>query len=456
MHEILAALYQALRLMPPSLALGDKADIVLTLLFWKLLSDSAANKLVWRTHPYFIPGAEAQQYMADNHIVVPPYCGYESCRWRQPHQAMGALRYALCRWVNAQANPLLETLLRPARFSQANRKMTIFKNSPVLAHVITRIGQLDFTRAAPGLSAGEIFSQARAFLRIEEDAAWLRANQLEAQLMVRLLQPLPYDTLFDPQFGNGQRLMACVEHVASHAPRHQLIIYGQETNASQYALTKMDLICQGLTCHHLKNDAPRHALLFGTKQLALRAVDVVLLRVPHEAQAWDYINATYEDFCRFPLPPPQDSRLALILHALACLKPETGRMAVVLPRRLLASCEGFSLRRHVVKNRHLAAVIELAGIVQQLEPPILLLLRAYHPSSRVAFISATLKQDPSGPPYGVNAIEQACVAARQNQGAPFLRKIDDVSMAKRGYAFNLAAYPLTQPACPGMPKNHTH
>ena len=441
MSEILTALYQALRLMPPSLAPAVNADIVLTLLFWRLLSDKATNKVVWREHTHPVPSAVVRQLMVNNHIIVPANCRYESCHWRHPNQAMHALRRALYRWVNAQANPLLETILRPVRFSQLNPLLAIFLYSEVLAQVITRIGQIDFARVAKNVTVGEIFSRARALLLIEEEVELLRSDHLEAQLMARLLQPLASDTLFDPQFGNGQRLMACVEQVASSVPKHQMILYGQETNARQYALTKMDLICQGLTRHQLKNSDPLNAPLFASERLTLRAADVVLLRVPFQAQGWDYMNASYENFNRFPSPPPQDSRLALILHALACLKQETGRMAVVLPLRLLASSEGEKLRRFLVKHRHLAAVIELADIVHQPEPLILLLMREYHPSSQVAFIGATSMQEPTGRPYDGSAIEQAYAAAKQKKAAPFLRMIDDVRMAKRDYSFNFTAYP---------------
>ena len=439
MSKILATLYRALGLMPASLAPSVNVDILLTLLFWKLMSEHANNKVAQHQQAWLLHNEATRMLIEINCFVVTPDCSYDTCRWQQPTQAMPALFNGLRRWANAQPFPTLETILRPMRFSKLNPQFDIFLYSNVLAEVMILIGGIDFASYAPGLNMGEIFGKAHAMLSMEgaADKEQVRASQIEAQLLASLLQPLPIDSVYDPLFGDGQRLFACVEHIASRVPRHQLQLYGQEPDAKLFALCKMVLACQDLNLHRLEKSEPLQSPMFGAQRLQLLAANVVLLRLPHQAQDWDFANAAYENIKRFPAPPPEDGRLALIWHGLASMKPQVGRMGVILPLTALVGSDGLALRRYLINQKHLAAVIELPGIARQDEPNVLLLLREHHASNQVAFIGATRQGQPE---YDLISIEHALAAARKNQAAPWLHLIDDASIAQQGYSFNLATY----------------
>ena len=439
MSQILDLLFKALAKMPGTIAPVVNIDILLTLLFWKLLSDWSCGKgSRWQSH-YHQPDAHIQHLWQQNQTIFNPQCLYGACEWAKPQDACLALRDALYRWHRLQNHSMLYAVLRPERFGHLSPYFSSFCHSPVLAEVIELIGSID--TAAANISIGQIFTQAMQTLEADGDVLPVSI----AQLVASLLHPLPIDTVYDPLCASAQLLLACADDVASRVPRHQLQLYGQEPRANRWALAKMQLLAHGLTLHQLEpRDALSAPMQDKTRSHCL-AADVVLLRIPPQLQEWDDAMADSENSPPFPLAPAlapaQERCLGLIRHAMAQLKGDTSRMAVILPLALLASAEGLALRRQMIEQKHLAAVIELPFATQPQQS--LLLLRQHHPSNLVAFIASTAPEPgeptPSGQ-YDPEAVLQAWRAAQQTLPAPYLRLIDDDTITQHHYQFKLPAY----------------
>lgn len=178
----------------------------------------------------------------------------------------------------------------------------------------------------------------------------------------------------------------------------------------------------------------------------LPSADVVITRIPDTAQAWDYEAAVASgDARRFPLGPPTDSRIALIWHGLSHLGAANSRMGVLLPLTLLDSDEGLVLRRHLVQQHQLEAVIELP-VGNRSHPALrLLVLRHENLHGTVAFISGTVTHEAPMPPHNSEPYDAATVlrayrAHRSLQAAPCLHPIDYATLARHDYAFHLSAY----------------
>jgi N-6 DNA Methylase len=435
MEKILGTLLKAQSLMPCSITHAANADILLTLLFWKLMSAWHQGKANRFQQDYHQPDVRIKAIMAENCLRMNESARYDSCHWERPEQACAALRDGLYRWHSLQSHTSLYGILRPERFGTMSRHYPLLSNSGVLADVITLIGGLSFHDVKPALTIGEIFSRAVDILQADEHAL----RPVLVQFMLDVLQPLPLDRIYDPACGNGQLLLACARDMAQRVPRHQMHLAGHEARLNQWALSKMQLLCHGLTLHQLTNGDALDQPVAG--MMGLPVIDVVLTYLPGEQQDWKHAAA--KDDRRFPADPPKHASLALIWHGLAQLQHESARMGVILPLHLLDGDEGMALRRYLIQQHCLEAVIELPGLASQGHLSGMLVLRHHHISRTVAFISGNPLISPALANHqdlGLPDLLEAYRAFRQLQSKPGLVVIDDATIARHAWSFHLAAY----------------
>lgn len=429
MNQILFTLFQALAKMPLTNAPAANIDMLLTLLFWKLMSDCASGKLArWQSH-HHQPDDHIRHLWQQNQLEMDEQSQYAACHWRKPNQAGLALRNALYRWHTLQNHRLLLPILRPERFCPVHPKGASFRQSSVLAEVATLIGSID--TSAANLSAGEIFSKALQTLRAESDDL----PKQQAQLVASLLNPSPIATVYQPDCASAQLLLACANQVARQVSRHELQLYAQEPQADLWALAKMQLLAHGLTLHQVEHCDALSTPMLTANGTDLLAADVVLLHL------------------RADTAKPT----ALIWQAMRHLKHDHSQLALVLPLTLLDSAEGHILRRHLITQKQLAAVIELPGPRQPAQA--LLLIQPFYPSNLLAFISGKMPEPGERTPlprydvptqrFDEAAIHEAWRAFHENRPAPWLRLIDDDTIAQHNYALHLSAYSawLGKPRC---------
>lgn len=434
MNTILATLFDAKARMPQAIPEDVNADIVLTLLFWKLMSDWAQDKASRFHNHYHQPAAHLKAIRESNQLLFNEACFYESCQWHQPEHACLALRDALYRWHALQKHPSLYSILRPERFGRQGIWFAKLSQSSHLADVITMIGNLSFAHLMPEIRIGEIFS--RALDGLLPGGAVL--HHVVPQLMIDLLQPLHTDLIYDPACGIGQLLLACVRDMNQRQPRHQMQVLGQESSMNQWALCKMQLLCHGITLHQLANtDA------LGQPMLGIPGApnpDVVLTYLPGDLKDWKHKQGWSD--VRFPEQPPKHASLAMIWHGLAQLQQPHARMGVIAPLKLLNNLEATALRRYLVEQRYLDAVIELPAHTCPGGRLGLLVLRHSHLMQGVAFISSKAKGSGarSRPSYDTTAILHAYHACRKHQAAPYLQVIEGSTMVQRDCSFSVADY----------------
>ncbi|MEN9868991.1 MAG: hypothetical protein RL748_4581 [Pseudomonadota bacterium] len=418
---------------------AQQDDILLTLLFYKLVSDAARQRVKRFARFYPESHTTRRSLHLNNYISCTEACFYETCIWATPNAAGLALQRALNRWCQAQSNSHLTELLRPQRFGRRSGYPLALTQSGILAQVITLIGTLDFCAHAPGRNMGDIFNQALASLGIA--AAPLPDSVM--QLMWTLLAPRPTDTIYDPACGNGPLLLACAGNMTQRLPDSPMIIYGQEANTEKWALAKMRLLTQGLMMHQLDNSDALQQAMEGAQRYHLRIADVVMLHLERNAPDWQYESALHLHQHCFHCEPPRNRQIALIWQALACLKDRDARVGIVLPLRMLAGSEGLVLRRYLVEHWHLVALIELPKIKQQGQALHLLVLRQYYAFDAIAFISSKTALPDGMPPeggYDFAAIEHAWTAFKQHQYAPYLRVVDAATIKAHQWQFHLSAY----------------
>ena len=182
------------------------------------------------------------------------------------------------------------------------------------------------------------------------------------QLLVRLLDPQPGHTVYDPTFGSGGMLVESAHHVADLSGgqimgRPNVALYGQERNLGTWAIGKLNLYL-----HNMNADLRRGNTLvepLHLEQDSVRVFDRVIANPPFSAKQWwtplevnlktkvgkdgkekevapNYKKEVYDRYGRFGygIPPRGYADLAFVQHMLASLKDD-GRMAVVLPHGVL-------------------------------------------------------------------------------------------------------------------------
>ena len=222
--------------------------------------------------------------------------------------------------------------------------------------------------------------------------------------MASLVKPKENDRIYDPTCGSGGLLLKAYKKV----PSGKVAIYGQELNAQTWALCTMNMflhrvddarIWQGDTLSNPQNIEDDKLMKF----------QVVVANPPFSLDKWDSgfltdveadskgkkkMTAELDPYHRFDwgVPPTSKGDYAFVLHMLASLDAENGRMAIVLPHGVLfrGASEG-KIRRQLVEMNLLDAVIGLpanlfygTGI-----PACILVFKKNRPQRDVLFIDAS-------------------------------------------------------------------
>jgi type I restriction enzyme M protein len=195
-----------------------------------------------------------------------------------------------------------------------------------------------------------------------------------SELVASLVKPRENDRIYDPTCGSGGLLLKAYKKV----PGGKVAIYGQELNAQTWALCTMNMflhgvddarIWQGDTLANPQNIEDDKLMKFqcvvANPPFSLDKWDSGFLsNVPVDAKGkkQEKMMASLDPWKRFDwgVPPSSKGDYAFVLHMLATLDAENGRMAIVLPHGVLfrGASEG-KIRKQIVEFNLLDAVIGL-------------------------------------------------------------------------------------------------
>ena len=422
MKSNLTTLAKAQGLMPCTGQPGMGADMVLTLLFWRMASDlwQRASAGQGKTCDAVLAAMKEP-----SQLIMDGECLFESCRTADPADTGKAIQAGLTRLAALQTHGALNAVMRPERFIFLAGFFKQNRNAQALAEIVDLIDSMTFADNHPSLACGNRFLAFITSLNPQHH----RPVRNAATLMARLLQPQPGEIVFDPACGHGHALMECAHALAQHFPAAAPHLHGMEADPNQWALAKMVLLLSGVRQARLGNVAALAQSVRMQEKQGFSPADIVLTIVPDMTQPWQPALAAREQDRRFPLGPPQDSRLALVWHGLASLKPGSGRMAVLISRSALASDEGLVFAHYLVERNLLDAVIELPGYGPL---PLLLIARQQKPDTAIAFIFHRQTESV----YQTSHIAGAYEAHQQRCRHPYLMRIDNSVLASHPSPFD--------------------
>lgn len=195
-----------------------------------------------------------------------------------------------------------------------------------------------------------------------------------SELVASLVKPRENDRIYDPTCGSGGLLLKAYKKVHSG----KVAIYGQELNAQTWALCTMNMFLHGVDDARIwQGDTLANPQ--NIEDDKLMKFQCVVANPPFSLDKWDSgflsnapvdakgkkqekMTASLDSWNRFDwgVPPSSKGDYAFVLHMLASLDAENGRMAIVLPHGVLfrGASEG-KIRKQIVEFNLLDAVIGL-------------------------------------------------------------------------------------------------
>jgi type I restriction enzyme M protein len=187
------------------------------------------------------------------------------------------------------------------------------------------------------------------------------------RMMVKIIDPKPGDSIYDPACGTGGMLLGAIEHVKQNGGDPRTFfgkIHGQEKNLTTAAIARMNLVLHGIEDFKIvREDTLRNPAFMDSSTGGLSTFDCVIANPPFSLEEWGREIWANDPWGRaaFGLPPESYGDYAWVQHMIASMAARTGRMAVVLPQGALfrKAAEG-AIRRQLLKRDLIEAVIGLA------------------------------------------------------------------------------------------------
>lgn len=182
-------------------------------------------------------------------------------------------------------------------------------------------------------------------------------------LLVRILGPQPTDSVYDPACGSaGMLIEAATEVVQSGGKVGRMRFYGQEVNQTSAAIGRMNLFIHEVEDAQIKREDTLMQPKFIDAKGKLQQFDLVVANPPFSLKGWGADKWPTDPHKRAigGVPPKNNGDFAWVQHMLASMKPETGRVGVVMPHGVLfrGGAEG-KIRQHLLEKDLLDAVIGL-------------------------------------------------------------------------------------------------
>lgn len=274
-----------------------------------------------------------------------------------------------------------------------------------------------------------------------------------AQLVARLARPKPGDRIADPACGSGGLLLLAGEEIKKQGSNN-FALYGQENTGTTYQLARMNMFLHGMDTAHLEwGDTLNNPLL--VENDGLMKFDVCVANPPFSLAKWGAENADSDPYKRFwrGTPPKDKGDYAFITHMIETLKPQAGRMAVIVPHGVLfrGGAEG-KIRKQLIEENLIDAVIGLApGLFQTTGIPVAVLVidrsrekgGARQDNKDILFIEAS-KQFKSGKAQNTLTEEHAdkifdtFVARQDVEKFAHVAQIDEIK--ENDYNLNITRY----------------
>jgi type I restriction enzyme M protein len=272
-------------------------------------------------------------------------------------------------FINDELFPKLKAL--PPKAPRAKTVRDVFedaynfmKSGQLMRQVVNKINGIDFNNLTERQHFGDIYEQILNDLQSAGNAGEYYTPRAVTAFMVKMTDPRPGETLFDPACGTGGFLTCAIRHMREHTIKRpeddakmQASLRAVEKKQLPHMLAVTNMLLHGIEdpsfLRH-DNTLARPYISWEKKE----RVDIVLTNPPFGGKEEDGIESNFPQ--HFRTRETADLFLALIIRL---LKPN-GRAAVVLPDGSLFG-EGVKtrLKEHLMEECNLHTIVRLPNSV---------------------------------------------------------------------------------------------
>jgi type I restriction enzyme M protein len=321
-----------------------------------------------------------------------------------------------CHWADLRRaaenhGVVLQNIMQQIEIANPERLAEIFGNAPWadnnkmprerLERLIEHFSQRDLS---PSKVSNDLLGGGYEYLlkRFSDESATSAGQfftpRAVVHLLVRMLEPQPTDSVYDPACGSaGILIEAANEVVQSGGSVARMRFYGQEVNQTSAAIGRMNLLIHEVEDAQIRREDTLRNPRFTDAKGKLEQFDMVVANPPFSLKDWGADTWATDPHKRAigGVPPTGKGDFAWVQHMITSMKSTTGRVGVVMPHGVLfrGSSEA-AIRQHLIENDMLEAVIGLAPnlFYGTTIPACLLVFKASKPSERqkhVLFIDAS-------------------------------------------------------------------
>ncbi|MFJ3136790.1 N-6 DNA methylase [Streptomyces sp. NPDC086843] len=347
------------------------SSVVFPLMFWKYLSDTWEHH-----HQEFLDENDLDDLSAEEAREI-EYRDYQSFEIPLIYSNTVAERRASWSSILATVTqPGLGQRVRaslqaietanPDKFSRLFGSMTWTSEEVLSGEVLAAVMQaMDRTpKMHEGNMSYDVLGGAYEYLlKRFSDGSGTRAGQFftpreVVELLVEILDPQNFESVYDPTCGSGGMLIASANLLKAHGGRgYTLSLYGQEAVSDTAGVARMNLFMHNLTQFQVEVGDTLKDPRFKKPDGSVAQFDVILANPPYSLKWKPWAN---DPRAIGGVAPPKFADWAFVQHMIASMDPKKGRAGIVLPHGVLfRGGEEEAIRRRVLDNDLLEAVIGL-------------------------------------------------------------------------------------------------
>ena len=313
----------------------DPADFktyVFPMLFWKWLSDTWEHEHK-KVSDKYKSGLNAE-IESDYHLFELP----DGTQWDQVTSKTSKLGDAITKSFRRieQANPQsLAGIFGNVDWANKERIPV-----PALRGLISAFNSFDLN---PDNISHDILGQGYEYLlKNFADESGKKAGEFftpreVVDLLVGILEPEPGESVYDPAAGSGGMLVGTINNLRAQEGKdhRELRLYAQEINLTTSSIARMNLFLHEIIDFKVYRGDTLREPKFKNKNGSLRQFDTVIANPPFSLKNWGEDKWRNDPRALCGVPPAKNGDYAFIQHMISSMKPETGRVGVVMPHGVL-------------------------------------------------------------------------------------------------------------------------
>lgn len=237
------------------------------------------------------------------------------------------------------------------------------------ASLINLIQAFDGVTLNPDSVSNDVLGQAYEYLlKNFADESGKKAGEFftpraVVRLAVRILDPQPGESVYDPACGSGGMLVETINTVRDHGgDTRTLRLYGQEVNLTTSAIARMNLFLHDIEDFKIVRGDTLRSPGLRNGDGTLSKFDAIVANPPFSLTNWGAEIWAADPRGTLGVPPAKNGDFAWIQHMVYSMNANSGRVAVVMPHGVLfRGGSEAKVREGLIRGDRLEAVIGLPG-----------------------------------------------------------------------------------------------